>query len=156
MNIYTSSQETSRHEHPQHRVEASKISDSRPPNKARSLPRQVRQALMFGQVDTGFQFLRVSKELGTNVKTKILCFYSTTPQRPQRLQRVGGGILSQVIHLTFETESTTGSHQSPVVLITGYLDTTTRSGWGTVNNTTTTVQNKNDSDNNNTGNWNQC
>ena len=100
---------------------------------------RLRQALMFGQVDTGFQFLCVSKELGTNVKAKILYFYSTTPQRPHRLQRVGGGILSQVIHLTFETESTISSHQSPVVPITVYSDTTTSRGWGTVTNNMTTV-----------------
>ena len=78
MNIYTSSQETSRHEHPQHRVGTSKISDSRPPNKARSLPQQVTQALMFGQVDTRFQLRCVSNEPGTIVPTKI--FYSTTQQ----------------------------------------------------------------------------
>ena len=35
-----------------------------------------------------------------------------------------------------------GRVPSPVVSITGYLDTTTNSGWGTVNNITTTVKNK--------------
>ena len=42
MNTYISSQETSRHEHPQHYVETWKISNSRPSNEARSLPRQVK------------------------------------------------------------------------------------------------------------------
>ena len=72
MATYTSSQETSRQEHPQHYVETRKISNSRPSNEARSLPRQVKtgphvwtgrhrvsvsvlkQALMSGQVDMGF------------------------------------------------------------------------------------------------------
>ena len=82
MDIYTSSQETSRREHPQHRVEASKISDSQLSNKARSLPRQVRQVLTFGQVDTGFQFRCASNEPGTDVPTKIFMFYSTQQDSP--------------------------------------------------------------------------
>ena len=57
MNTYISSQETSRHDHP---------------TKQKACRNKSRQAFMYGQVNTGFQFLRVSKEFGTNVKTKIL------------------------------------------------------------------------------------
>ena len=94
MDIYTSSQKTSRHEHPQHRVEPSKISDSRPPNKTKSLPQQVRQALMFRQTDTGFQLRCVSNESGTNVPTKIFMFHSTTQQDSPHVLTDRHGVLA--------------------------------------------------------------
>ena len=83
MNTYTSSQETSQHEHPQHYVE---IAD--PLTKPEACRDRSRQALMYGQVDTGFQFRRVSKEPGTNVHTKNFMFHSITQQdRPSCLDR---------------------------------------------------------------------
>ena len=62
-----------------------------PPTKQGACCDRPRQALMLGQVDTGFQFLCVSKELGTNVKAnKIFIFYLTT----SRSQRVASVLLT--------------------------------------------------------------
>ena len=179
MDIYTSSQETSRCELPQHHVEANKISDSQPSNKARSLPRQVRQVLKFGQVDTRFQFRCVSNEPGTDVPTKIFMFYSTQQDSPHvwkdrhgvlvlfASKELGTSVWAKVkankifiFYLTMPTQHNkpqnsqqeVGKVPSPVV----YLSTTTSRRWGTVNNNMTTVLQENNSDNRNTGGWNQC
>ena len=76
MNIYISSKETSRNEHPQHYVEI-----ANPLAKPGACRNWLRQALMSGQVDTRFQFRCVSKEPETNVQTKkFSMFYSITQQ----------------------------------------------------------------------------
>ena len=112
VNTYISSQETSRHDHPQYWVDTKKISDSQPSNEAESLPNRSKQAFLYGQVSTRLQFLHVSKEVGTNVKTKLSYFYSTTLQRSQKLRQVEGGALSPVIYRTFETFETETSTSS--------------------------------------------
>ena len=97
-----------------------------------------RQVFMLRKVDTGFQFLCVSKELGTNVKAnKIFIFYLTTPTQHNKPQN---------------SQQAVGKVPSPVV----YSNTTTSRRWGTVNNNMTTVLQENNSDNRNTGGWNQC
>ena len=149
MNIYTSSQETSRHEHPQHCVEASKISDSRPSNKARSLPGQVRQAITFGQGDTGSQFWCVSNEPKTNVHTKIFVFYAITQQDSPHVWTDRHGVLVLFVSkglgtsvrakifvfypTTPRSQQVAGKVPAPTVSITIQLD---KQGWSTaVNNT---------------------
>ena len=146
MDIYTSSQETSRREHPQHRVEANKISDSQPSNKARSLPRQVRQVLTFGQVDTGFQFRCVSNEPGTDVPTKIFMFYSTQQDSPHvwtdrhgvlvlfASKELGTSVWAKIVVFyptTPRSQQVAGKVPAPTVSVSIQLD---KQGWGTAGN----------------------
>ena len=143
MDTYTSSQETSRHKHPRHRVEASKISDSQLSNKARSLPRQVRQVLTFGQVDTGFQFRCASNEPGTDVPTKIFMFYSTQQDSPHVwtdrhgvlvLLELGTSVRAKIFVFyptTPRSQQVAGKVPAPTVSMTIQLD---KQGWGTVVN----------------------
>ena len=148
MDIHTSSQETNRREHPQHRVEASKISDSQPSNKARSLPRQVRQVLTFGQVDTGFQFRCASKEPGTNVHIKNFIFYSITQQDSPHVWTDRHGVLVLFVSKELRTsvwakifvfypttprsQQVAGKVPAPTVSMSIQVD---KQGWGTVINT---------------------
>ena len=75
MKTYISPKETSRHEHPHHYVETAD-----PPTKPGACRNWLRQALMSGQVDTRFQFQRVSKEPGTKCadKNSHVVFNNTT------------------------------------------------------------------------------
>ena len=72
-----------------------------------------RQALMLGQVNTGFQLLCVSRELGTNVKAnKIFIFYLTTPtqhNKPQNSQQAVGKVPSTVVYSNTTTSSRRGT-----------------------------------------------
>ena len=115
MATYTSSQETSRQEHPQHCVETRKISNSRPSNKARSLPRQVKIGL---HVWTGRHGVSM---LEKNVEPVYKIFYPTTPSS------------QQVSYLTTPTQhnkpqnsqEAVGKVPSPAT----YSNTTTSSRW---------------------------
>ena len=150
MNTYTSSQETSQHEHPQHYVE---IAD--PLTKPEACRDRSRQALMYGQVDTGFQFRRVSKEPGPNVYTKIFVLYSITQQdKPSRLdsstwvlalfvsKEPGISVWAKIF--VFDLTATRsqqgeGKVSAPTVLMTIQLD---KQGWGLSSTTSNTMQNR--------------
>ena len=94
MATYTSSQETSRQEHPQHCVETRKISNSRPSNKARSLPRKVKTGLHAWTGRHGASML--VKNVEPMYVNKISIFYSTTPRS------------QQVVGVSFTTTTSSG------------------------------------------------
>ena len=82
-NTYISSQENSRHEHPQHCVEAKKISDSQPSSEARSLPRQVKIGL---HVWTGRHGVSM---LVKSVEPVYFMFYPTMQQTTENATSSG-------------------------------------------------------------------
>ena len=150
MNAYISSQETSRHEHPQH---YGVIAD--PLTKPEACRDRSRQALMYGQVDTEFQFRHASKEPGTYVYTKILVLHPITQQeKPSCLdsstwvlalfvsKEPGISVWAKIFVFDLTTprsQQGEGKVTAPTVLMTIQLD---KQGWGLSSTTSNTMQNK--------------
>ena len=125
-NTYISSQENSRHKHPQLCVEARKISDSRPSREARSLPPGRHGVSML-------------------VKNVEPMYKNVTP----RLQQVAG------VLLTTTTSSGQGTVTSSIDnRLFGYYNKQWV-GYCQQHHDNSLKQ-ENDSDNHNTRNWNQC
>ena len=102
---------------------------------------------MYGQVDTGFQFQRVSQEPETNVYTKFFVLYSITQQdKPSRLdsstwvlalfvsKEPGISVWAKIFVFDLATprsQQGEGKVSAPTVLMTIQLD---KQGWDTVGN----------------------
>ena len=112
-NTYISSQMNSRHEHPQHCVEASKISGSRPSSEARSLSRQVKIGLHVWTGRHGVSMLEknvepVYKIFYPTTPSSQQVFYLTTPtqhNKPQNSQQAVGKVPSPAVYSNTTTSS---------------------------------------------------